>query len=165
MHLTDDPRAILGVGRDAGVEEVRAAYRVAAKQAHPDLGGSSEAFRRVRAAADELIAELQSGGFSESRRPYRDVDRTSRDGHWMDVSDELRAVWGLTRDPVVVYAPQKVGLSPFVAGTSLNVPALRWLTRNVGQRGAQWDFHVTGSVTRIFFRRADDARQFQLRFA
>lgn len=163
--MIEDPRAVLGVGRDAGVEEVRAAYRVAAKRAHPDLGGSNEAFRRVRAAADILLAELQSGGFSESGRTYRDADRTSRDGHWMDVSDELRAVWGLTREPVVVFAPQKVGLSPFISGASLNLPAWRWLIRNVGARGAHWDFHVTGSVTRIFFRREDDARQFQLRFS
>jgi len=160
----DDPRAVLGVGRDANVEDVRVAYRLAAKRAHPDLGGSSEAFRRVRAAADALLAELRDGGLADPGRPFPDADRTSLDGHWQDVSDELRAIWGLTREPVTVFAPQKVGLSPFVTGTSLNTPAWRWLLRNVGPRGEHWDFHVTGSVTRLFFRHADDARQFQLRF-
>jgi hypothetical protein len=164
MSLDDDPRAILGVRHGAGVEEIRAAYRVAAKRAHPDLGGSSESFRRVRTAADVLIAELQSGALSGVARTYDGADRTGREGHWMDVRDELRAIWGLARDPVMVFGPQKIGLSPFIAGASLNNPAYRWLIRNVGPRGEQWEFHITGSVTRLFFRRSDDARQFQIRF-
>jgi DnaJ domain len=164
MSLSDDPRAILGVGYGAGVDEIRAAYRVAAKRAHPDLGGSSEAFRRVRTAADVLIAQLQSEGLSGADRHSPDADRTSRDGHWMDISDELRTIWGLTRKPVTIFGPQKIGLSPFVTGMSLNAPAYRWLIRNVGPRGEHWDFHIIGSVVRLFFRHADDARQFQLRF-
>jgi hypothetical protein len=63
-----------------------------------------------------------------------------------------------------VIAPQKIGLSPFVTGVSLNPPAYQWLIRKVGPRGQDWDFQTADSVTRLFFRRADDARQFQLRF-
>ncbi len=164
MLLNDDPRAILSLKRGASAEEIHAAYRVAAKRAHPDLGGSSEAFQRVRAAADALLAELAAGGGLNARRPYGEADRTSLEGDWWTVSADLRAVWGLTSGPAVVIAPQKIGLSPFVTGVSLNLPAYQWLVRKVGPRGQDWDFHTDDSVTRLFFRRPDDARQFQLRY-
>ena len=164
MMLNDDPRAILGLRRGADADEIHAAYRVAAKRAHPDLGGSSEAFRRVRAAADCLLAELAAGGAINARRPYGEADRTSLEGDWRTISADLRAIWGLAGEPTTVIAPQKIGLSPFVTGVSLNPPAYQWLIRKVGPRGQDWDFHAADSVTRLFFRRADDARQFQLRF-
>lgn len=164
MRADEDYHVILGVTRSASAEEIRAAYRRAAKQAHPDRGGSSEAFRLVRKAADVLLAELQTSGLSNRDPSYRAGDRTSVDGDWMAVSDELTGKWGLAFEPVTVFAPQKIGLSPFATGMGLNAPAYRWLIRTVGARGEAWDFHVAGSVTRIFFRRADDARLFKLRF-
>jgi len=162
--MSDDHRAILGVGRGADAQEIRAAYRRAAKRAHPDLGGSSEAFRHVREAADALLAELETGETFMHGRSRRGADRTSLPGDWMMVSADLRAIWGLMREPVTVIAPRKIGLSPFVTGASLNLPAYRWLSHMAGPRGESWDFHVDDGVTRIFFRREDDARQFQLRF-
>ena len=166
MAMSEDHRVVPGVGRDATAAEIRAAYRRAAKLAHPDLGGSSEAFQRVQAAADALLVELNAIRFPERdrSRSHGDEDRASREGHWMTVSAELRRAWGLTGDPVTVLAPQKIGLSPFVAGTSLNAPAHAWLTRIVGPRGERWDFNITDTVDRIFFRRGDDARMFKLRF-
>ncbi len=157
-------RVILGVGANASAGEIRAAYRRAAKLAHPDMGGSSEAFQRVRLAADRLLAALQSGDAPEQGRPDRDNLHTSLEGHWMSVSDDLIAIWRLRREPVVVFAPQRIGLSPFTSGLSLNPAAFDWLTRKIGPRGEAWDFHVAGSVTRLFFRNGDDARIFQLRF-
>ena len=157
-------RAVLGVGPGAGADEIRAAYRSAAKRAHPDRGGSSEAFRRVRMAADVLLAQLEAGhSFSPGRR-RGDDDRASRKGHWWAVSAELRDIWGLTGEPVTVIAPQKIGLSPFITDLGLNLPAYDWLVRTIGPRGEGWDFHITGSVTRMFFRDGDDARLFQMRF-
>ena len=41
---------VLGVPPTATDEEIRAAYRRAAKRAHPDAGGSQSAFRRVNTA-------------------------------------------------------------------------------------------------------------------
>ena len=162
--MTEDHRAILGVGLDATAGDIRAAYRRAAKTAHPDQGGSSEAFQRVRAAADALLEELRSGRPVSPDWLRRDADRTGLEGHWMTAGLELSAIWGLTREPTIVIAPQKIGLSPFVTGMSLNRPAYDWLTRTLGPRGEGWDFHTDGSVTRIFFKRGDDARQFQIRY-
>jgi hypothetical protein len=166
MAMSEDHRAVLGVGRDATAAEIRAAYRRAAKLAHPDLGGSSEAFRRVQAAVDGLLAEMTAGHAPQRDRPrsHTEENPAGREGHWMAVSAELRRAWGLTGDPVTVFPPQKIGLSPFVAGTSLNAPAYAWLTRFVGPRGEGWDFNITDSVARIFFRNTDYARMFKLRF-
>lgn len=47
---TDAAFAVLGVPVEAGVEEVRAAYRRRVKEVHPDHGGDIESFRRVREA-------------------------------------------------------------------------------------------------------------------
>lgn len=155
---------ILGVTRNASAEEIRAAYRRAAKQAHPDRGGSNEAFLRVQKAAEVLLAELQRRGLSKLDPSYSAGDRTSADGSWMDVAEALRSRWGLAFAPVTLFAPLKIGLSPFATATSLNAPAYQWLTRTVGPRGETWDFHVAESQTRMFFRHADDARLFKLRF-
>ena len=54
---------VLGVPRDATAEEVRRAYRRAARAAHPDVGGDPAAFRAVTRAWDLL-------GDAEARRRY-----------------------------------------------------------------------------------------------
>ncbi len=43
----EEARAVIGVAETASTAEIRRAFRVAAKQAHPDRGGSAEAFRKV----------------------------------------------------------------------------------------------------------------------
>lgn len=56
----EDPYAVLGVARDAGQDEIRAAYRKLAKQHHPDLNpGSKAAEERFKAVsvANELLSE------------------------------------------------------------------------------------------------------------
>jgi hypothetical protein len=162
--FADDPFATLGLTRGASGKEIRAAYRRAAKRAHPDQGGSAEAFRRVQAAAEILLARAAVRAASAVDGAYAEGDRTSAEGEWFKVIDEAKARWGMAFDPPMVIAPQKVGLSPFCAGPSLNIPAYRWLVRNVGPRGEAWDFHTGKDVTRMFFRHADHARQFQLKF-
>jgi hypothetical protein len=162
----EDHRVILGVGRRATAAEIHAAYRRAAKRAHPDLGGSSEAFQRVQAALEALLGEAAGSPSAAHDRPppHQGADRASREGHWTTLSAELKQAWGLSGDPATVLAPPRIGLSPFVAGADLNAPAFAWLTQVVGPRGECWDFNVTDSVARIFFRSGDDARRFKLRF-
>lgn len=164
MREVDDHYEILGVTRQAGIEEIRAAYRQAAKSAHPDRGGSSEAFLRVSRAAEFLLAELETRGPSDRPVSYRGGDRTSAGGDWLELSDELRARWGGRFDLAMVFAPQRLGLSPFATATTLNSEAFNWLNRTAGPRGEAWDFHIDGSQTRIFFRRPDDAKLFKMRF-
>lgn len=45
--------ATLGLGPDAALPEVKAAYRERVKEAHPDHGGDEETFRRLREAYTE----------------------------------------------------------------------------------------------------------------
>jgi curved DNA-binding protein CbpA len=161
--MADDYFELLGLRRSANVEEIRAAYRRAAKKAHPDLGGSAEAFMRIQRAAEILLAEAEKRG-AGGETAYRAGDRTSAGGDWTEVIDALRAKWGLAFDPTIVFPPQRIGLSPFATATALNAPAYQWLVRMLGPRGEGWDFHVADGVVRVFFRRPDDARLFKLRF-
>lgn len=43
-----------GMRGDASWDEVRARYRVLAKEHHPDLGGDPETFKRLKAQFDAL---------------------------------------------------------------------------------------------------------------
>ena len=54
----DDARKLLGVGPQAGVEEIRVAHRRLIARVHPDAGGSAELANRVNVARDTLIAEM-----------------------------------------------------------------------------------------------------------
>lgn len=49
-----DLYALLGIERNATFEEIRLAYRRLAKEHHPDLGGSYEAFTKIQLAHDVL---------------------------------------------------------------------------------------------------------------
>ena len=53
-----EARDILGVGVDAGADEIRAAHRRLIAQVHPDKGGTAELTRRVNAARDVLLDAL-----------------------------------------------------------------------------------------------------------
>ena len=52
-------RAVLGLGSKAGADAVRAAFRKAAKAAHPDRGGDPAQFRKVLDAYRLLSAEAE----------------------------------------------------------------------------------------------------------
>jgi DnaJ family protein C protein 19 len=54
----EDARALLGVGADASLAEIRDAHRRLIAKVHPDAGGSAELAQRVNAARDALVAEL-----------------------------------------------------------------------------------------------------------
>jgi len=61
---------VLGVPRDADETTIRAAWREAAKSAHPDAGGSNAAMTNLNAALEKAIASLaqQRQTTSASRR-------------------------------------------------------------------------------------------------
>jgi DnaJ-class molecular chaperone len=75
--MSDDPYAVLGVGREASQDEIRKAYRRLAKTLHPDLNpgdkGKEAEFQRVGAAYDIL-------GDPEQRRRF-DAGEIDAEGH------------------------------------------------------------------------------------
>lgn len=52
--MTDDPYEILGVSRDASVDEIKKKYRKLAMTHHPDRGGDSDLFKKISTAYDTL---------------------------------------------------------------------------------------------------------------
>lgn len=58
MLTTAEARDLLGVSPRAGEAEIRAAHRRLIGRVHPDAGGSDALARRVNAARDILVAEL-----------------------------------------------------------------------------------------------------------
>jgi DnaJ-like protein len=58
----DSPWTILGVAVNATEEQISEAYRTLAKKAHPDAGGSHEAFNRIKTAYDLMAQNLRSNG-------------------------------------------------------------------------------------------------------
>lgn len=54
-----DPYEVLGLRPGASKEDVEAMYRVRAKAAHPDGGGSDEAMAELNAARDRVLAEVR----------------------------------------------------------------------------------------------------------
>jgi ferredoxin len=66
----DSPFDVLGIDPDADEEEIDRAYRQRAKESHPDQGGSSREFQRVKAAYEAL----ESGSSEHGDEPDLDVD-------------------------------------------------------------------------------------------
>lgn len=55
-----DPYEVLGLRPGASPDEVEAMYRVRAKSAHPDRGGSNEAMAELNSARDQLLTAVRS---------------------------------------------------------------------------------------------------------
>lgn len=75
-----DPAVVLGVSREASLEEIRNAYRGKAKRYHPDAGGEEWVFK-VLVQAYELmsIARVVQAAEQETTRPRRsNVNAASR---------------------------------------------------------------------------------------
>ena len=68
---------ILGVARDASLEEVKAAYRRACKSRHPDMGGSHEAIVELNTAYAFVLNELKKG-YQKQREEAAGQDRAER---------------------------------------------------------------------------------------
>ncbi len=106
-----DPYEILGVKRSASLDEVKAAYRRACKERHPDLGGSHEAMVELNTAYAFVLHELKQGFQRQEEEQSRqkagaaeeawhDVGEASRDDKrddrwrdiYRDIDDELEAM-------------------------------------------------------------------------
>lgn len=52
--VTRDPYEVLGVRPDEDIDFIEAAYKIKAKRAHPDAGGSTEAMAELNAAIERI---------------------------------------------------------------------------------------------------------------
>ena len=91
-----DPRTVLGVGPQAGLDEIHKAYRSKSKKYHPDVGGDEWAFRMVTRAYEVLKATTTSA--TEESAPHQSngwTSRVVRNGpteNSQTVHDEFRSV-------------------------------------------------------------------------
>ncbi|QCY47605.1 Chaperone protein DnaJ [Glutamicibacter creatinolyticus] len=60
------PYEVLGIARTASQAEIKMAYRKAARESHPDLGGSAERFRAVQRAYQLLSDEADRSRYDRS---------------------------------------------------------------------------------------------------
>ncbi len=92
-----DPYEILGVARGASFDEIKAAYRRACKQRHPDLGGSHEAMVELNTAYAFVLNELKRGYQQQRQEAPRqeqadhaeERDRRSWEQTYRDIDEEL----------------------------------------------------------------------------
>jgi len=73
MSTTIDHYAVLGVQRGASADEIRAAYRRAARASHPDLNpgdaSADERFKRVQVAWEVLGDPARRAAYDAPTRP------------------------------------------------------------------------------------------------
>ena len=73
FSFTVDPAAVLGVSREATLQEIRDAYRAKAKRYHPDAGGEEWAFRVIAQSYEVMstarVARATAREDSYVRRP------------------------------------------------------------------------------------------------
>jgi len=98
-----DPRTILGVGRDASMEEIREAYRAKSKKHHPDAGGDEWAFRMVARAYDVLKTTSAERSRESWGRHSADLGQQTEATDWnrawgsrFERSGTTSASWGYT---------------------------------------------------------------------
>lgn len=74
-----DPYVVLGVARGASFEEIKAAYRRACKQRHPDMGGSHEAMTELNTAYAFILDELKKR-YQQRQRAGEDAAQGASSG-------------------------------------------------------------------------------------
>lgn len=74
--MPTDPYEILGLDKDATPDQINAAYKAAAKKAHPDSGGNSEDFTRVKQASMVLLDPRKRKQFDDTGHQADEADNT-----------------------------------------------------------------------------------------
>lgn len=62
--------AVLGIRPAASLDEIRSAYRAAARKAHPDGQGDADQFHALHAAYDVLRDSMKRAQYDEARRAW-----------------------------------------------------------------------------------------------
>lgn len=94
-----DPYKELGVGRKASPDEIKAAYRRRAKQAHPDTGGSREEFAAVRQSYMVLADPARRTRYDETGESEESNPDNRDQGALAVISNILSAILVDDQDP------------------------------------------------------------------
>lgn len=123
-----DPHDVLGVPRDASVEEIKAAYRKLALETHPDKGGSADEFFRIARAYRALLNPGHDS--TQVASPEAGPISLKSTAHWdAELQDHRRLVEDLfanhganleENSQKLRTALTELGLTPYEAG-SINV--------------------------------------------
>jgi hypothetical protein len=149
-----DPHAVLGLDRNASIEEATRAYRELAKQWHPDRAGASGAARMIELnVAFELLRSTQRPGSRLTVRPPGTgaAARGPVAGDWLP--DAIREALGrelldaLEHDePVTLVTPTATWASPSTL-LALTDRRLLWLLDDaVGNRVRSLRFRDTAGI-------------------
>ena len=65
---TENYYDVLGVAENATQEEIKKAYRILAKENHPDKGGDEELFKKISVAYDTIGDESKRGQYDIQRK-------------------------------------------------------------------------------------------------
>lgn len=93
-----DPYRTLGVARGCTHDEVREAYRTLALAAHPDRGGEEVSFIQLRAAYEEIVADLDRRALAEPPPQPSEV-LFEEDGRWVPADPTTCPDRGWAGDP------------------------------------------------------------------
>lgn len=128
--------AIIGVSKSATPEAIRKAYRKQSRKAHPDTGGSNEAFAELKLAYDVLIDPVR-------RKRYDDSG--SFDDSGPDNSQSAGMEWIFKALDQTLAAMVKYGMP--VDSTDLKSEMVAWLkkVRHDIDKGLQ-EFHTKATV-------------------
>ena len=123
-----DPHDILGVPRNASVEEIKSAYRKLALETHPDKGGSADDFFRIARAYRALLNPGHDN--TQVASPEAGSISLKSTAHWdAELQDHRRLVEDLfanhganleENSQKLQSALMELGLTPYEAG-SINV--------------------------------------------
>jgi ferredoxin len=139
----DAPFEILGVNRDADDATVDQAYRRRVMETHPDQGGSTRAFQRVKAAYERIVAmrngETDSGDGDDA--DHRDAGSRVEYLNYEVIADRG---WSLDDDDLFATAAN-VGLDPQDYGEFLVEPG-ETLLEAAENRGFAWPYACRGGA-------------------
>ena len=119
---------LLGVGKDASEDDLKQAFRAAAKETHPDAGGSAAQFEAVKTAHLVLSDKKRRAHYDETGE-VEEADRTTVDQVAIGIiANLLNSVLGEEPDPLA--APNLIEMMvKFMEGqlekAELNLTALR----------------------------------------
>ncbi|MEJ7636251.1 molecular chaperone DnaJ [Aeromicrobium sp.] len=95
--MAQDYYATLGVGRDAGADEIKKAYRKLARQLHPDVNGAADAsdrFKEVTVAYEVLSDPQKRSTFDRGGDPLSNGGSGGFGGQGFNFDDIMDAFFG-----------------------------------------------------------------------